>query len=157
MAVDIEMPENIVPLQDVSVDACARLYMSVFNAEPYLDSWTEQTARKRILELTGTPGFVGYTHIEDSRPVGLIMGYTRQWYNGLSFDLQDVCVDLDYQGRGIGTSLCNLLEEVLRQQGVHRIFLLTLRGGPGDIFYTKRGYHYASRTMVMVKQLEADK
>lgn len=157
MTEEIQLPEHIVSLQDASVDDCARLYMSVFNAEPYLDSWTEQTARRRILELVGTPGFVGYAHVEDGKPVGLIMGYTRQWYNGLSFDLQDVCVDLDYQGRGIGTGLCDYLEQVLIAKGVHRLFLLTLRGGPGDIFYTKRGYQYASRTMVMVKQLKPNK
>lgn len=150
------LPDHVIPLQDASVDACARLYMSVFNAEPYLDSWTEQTARKRILELVGTPGFVGYAHIEDDKPVGMIMGYTRQWYNGLSFDLQDVCVDLEYQGRGIGTGLCNHLEKVLISRGVNRAFLLTLRGGPGDIFYSKRGYQRASRTMVMVKRLGQD-
>jgi len=144
---------DIVPLEEKHIDGCADVYMTVFNSEPYYDHWTKETARQRINELRHTPGFMGYVAVDGDEVVGLIMGYKRQWYNGISFDLQDVCVLPKRQGRGIGSQLCDVLEHELAQQEVKRVFLMTLRGGPGDVFYSRRNFRQASRTIVMVKRL----
>ena len=41
----------------------AELYMSVFNAPPWNDSWSSETAHRRVSEMISTDTFIGITII----------------------------------------------------------------------------------------------
>jgi hypothetical protein len=44
---------------------CARLLVSTFNAEPWNDQWTLDTAKQELTCIMGVPGFVGFVSLDE--------------------------------------------------------------------------------------------
>jgi len=65
--------------------------------------------------------------------------------------LNEMGVQTELQGRGIGGQLLQALEE--RLGDVEQCYLSTAREGPVHRFYEKHGYHVAQRHAVMTKRL----
>ncbi|MCC6905554.1 MAG: GNAT family N-acetyltransferase [Anaerolineae bacterium] len=146
------MSLQITPLNDAHLKECAALFVSVFNAEPYNDLWTQETAYKRLHEMVHSPGFLGFVCHDAGRMVGLVVGCARQWYSGRVYELQEMCVALDAQGKGAGSQLMRVLEVELARQGVTLSYLMTRQGGPGEVFYSRKGYRVNVNTVVMLRQ-----
>ena len=53
------MAERIEPLTVDHLDECARLAVTTFNAEPWKDEWTFDTAKRELAWTMGVPGFTG--------------------------------------------------------------------------------------------------
>jgi aminoglycoside 6'-N-acetyltransferase I len=134
--------------------AAASLLVSVFNAPPWNDAWTEPAARGRLDELTLTPGYVGVALHEDKRLCGFAMGHKEQWFSGKHFHLQEICVRPDRQRHGVGTALITALQARLRD--VEQVYLLTARQSPASAFYERCGFRPARRQGVMLKRLRGD-
>jgi aminoglycoside 6'-N-acetyltransferase I len=134
------------------LDAAARLFVSVFNAAPWNDSWSRATARARLRDVVATPGFVGVGRADGDEICGFALGHTEQWFTGRHFLLQEMCVRTDLQRRGIGTELVHALQR--RLVGVEQVYLLTDRQSLAHAFYEKAGFRSARGQVVMVKALE---
>ena len=61
----------------------AELFVSVFNAEPWNDSWTIETAQIRIENMMRTPTFIGKALYVDNALIGIIWGQKEQYYNNV--------------------------------------------------------------------------
>lgn len=136
-------------LQELSM-----LFIKAFNAPPWNDQWTVETASKRLLDFINTPGFYGLAEYEDKTLVGMILGRSEQYYNGVSFQILEFCVDNTKQGRGIGKNLLNTMLNKLKEQDVQTVFLLTLRGQSTEGFYEKNGFKTDEAMIMMTKQLD---
>ncbi|HYH11426.1 MAG TPA: GNAT family N-acetyltransferase [Thermomicrobiales bacterium] len=130
------------------------LYCAVFNAAPWNDAWTVETVSVRLRDMLATPGSEGIMALEGARPVGCLLGYREQWFDGAQFYLKEMFVHPERQRRGIGASLMRELKEVVRRQGVARIYLLTERGGEAADFYRAQGFYPSQRMAMMSCQLE---
>ncbi len=53
------MTERIEPLEERHLDECAHLLVSTFNAEPWNENWTFDTAKKTLDQTLEAPGFMG--------------------------------------------------------------------------------------------------
>jgi aminoglycoside 6'-N-acetyltransferase I len=135
-----------------ALDAAACLFVSVFNAAPWNDSWSEASARARLADVVGTPGFVGVALYQDQDLCGFAIGHTEQWFTGRHFLLQEMCVRTDRQRHGIGTELLAALEP--RLVDVEQVYLLTDRHGPAHMFYERCGFRSAQRQGVMIKKTD---
>ncbi len=125
--------------------------MSVFNSEPWNEQWSATSAYQRLASLFATPGFRGVGCVEGDQLLGFAVGHAEQWFTGLHFMLNEMCVRTDLQGRGIGGQLLEALEDRLRD--VEQCYLSTRREGPAHRFYEKHGYRLARRHAVMTKRL----
>lgn len=143
---------NIRPLEERHMPAATRLYVEVFNAEPWNDRWTYSTAFTRLQNTFNTPGAFGLV-AEPDHPIGVVIGYIEQWYDGQHFYLKELFVARERQRSGIGTSLMRQLEDALKQQSVDRVYLLTETSGPAADFYAKRGYYRSPKTALMAYRL----
>ena len=146
------MAHDVRELTDADLDACADLYVSVFNSPPWSDAWTVELARSRLADIARTPGFTGLVYL-DRGIAGFVIGYSEQWFDGRHFYLKEMCVRPDVQYQGIGTRLIGTLEDVLRAAGISRIYLLTIRDGSASSFYAGRGYWISPKMALMSRRL----
>ncbi|HNW04622.1 MAG TPA: GNAT family N-acetyltransferase [Oscillospiraceae bacterium] len=128
-----------------------RLYAGAFNAAPWFDKWTEETAARRLSDLLHTPGAFGLIAEEDGAPVGMAAGCAEQYFDGVVFQLKELCVREDLRRRGIGTALMEEYEKRLRAMGIRSALLFT---SEEDLpFYRGRGYAQVDGMILLNKEL----
>jgi aminoglycoside 6'-N-acetyltransferase I len=145
------MAERIEPLREGHLDECARLFVSTFNAEPWNQRWTLETAQKKLAWTLGVPGFLGWVSLDD-RIVAFAAGYRQQEDEGEVFYLAILCVGPKAQGTGVGSRLTDHLEEQLANGGVNKVYLITHKGTPAESFYSKRGYKVSDEDIMMTHE-----
>ncbi len=114
------MAERIEALREEHLDECAHLYVSTFNAEPWNQRWTLETAQKKLAWTLGVPGFLGWVLSLGDGIVAFAAGYRQQEDEGEVFYLAILCVGPKAQGTGMGSRLTGHLEGELGKQGVKR-------------------------------------
>ena len=137
------------------LDACAPLYISVFNSEPWNDAWTLLTAAQRLRECLLTPNALGLGVYEQDNLCAFALGYHEQWFTGKHFYLKEMCVATKFQRSGIGSLLMNELKDVLQQQQTERIYLLTSRGSSAEAFYSSLGFYRSDKVGLYALRLNA--
>lgn len=140
---------KIINMQTDRLEEYAKLYVSVFNEEPWNDSWTDEKARIRIGDMMCTNTFVGKAIYEEGMLIGMIWGQREQYFDGIHFQLQEFCVRTDFQQKGYGKALLLELKEELNQIGVTNIFLITSRQESTEGYYQKRGFRTSDFMIVM--------
>jgi len=148
------MAEEIREITIEDLNECARLSMDAFNAPPWSDEWTEETARQRIAEYFHSPGFLGCASFIEGKLVAFAIGTTIQWYNGRHFYLHEVAVKPELQQRGIGTRLMAYLGEMLKKNDIRASYLLTMNNDRLKAFYERHGF-VTNEKMIMMSRKEA--
>ena len=143
------MRRQISDMTPAELDAYAALFASVFNAAPWHDAWTPETARRRIGQMMHTGTFLGKALRQDGELCGLIWGQFEQFYDGMHFQIQEFCVGTASQGQGIGSALLCALEQELSARGVVNIFLITSRGGRTEGWYGRHGFRTSDSMILM--------
>lgn len=136
------------------IEICTELFIRVFNAEPWNDNWSRERAKIYLEEYIKSPGFIGAVVELDETIKGFILGSRKSWWSGDEYFVNEFCVDLEIQRRGIGTNLLRFLEETLKNEGVQRITLLTERGIAAESFYMKNEFRVVDRLIFMYKELK---
>lgn len=142
------MDERIESFKEEHVDECASLLVATFNAEPWNDEWTLDTAKEEIIWTKNVPGFVGLVALNEG-VVAFATGYREPDDRRDVFYLKTFCVRPDAQGTGVGSRLIGHLKERLGEGGVNMIYLITHKGTPAEAFYRKNGYSVNSPDIVM--------
>ncbi len=145
------MAERIEPLREEHLDECARLFVSTFNAQPWNQSWTLETAQKKLAWTLGVPGFLGWVSLDDGI-VAFAAGYRQQEDEGEVFYLAILSVGPEAQGTGVGSRLTGHLEGELGRGGVNKVYLLTRRDTPAQAFYRKHAYKVSDEEIVMTHE-----
>ena len=135
----------------------AELFVSVFNAEPWNDSWTKETAQIRIENMMKTDTFIGKALYAGNDLKGLIWGQKKQHYNGTHFHIEEFCVKTPEQNKGFGSKLLKALEEALSEIGVSNIYLITSKGDKTEGYYSKRGFVSSDNMVLMTKHSFCEK
>src|SRR5215213_4246329 len=98
------MAEWIEGFRRYHLEECARLLVATFNAEPWNDEWTLDTAKKELTWTMGVPGFVGLVSLNEG-VVAFATGYREPDDRREVFYLKTFCVRPDAQGTGVGSRL----------------------------------------------------
>ena len=130
----------------------AELFVSVFNAEPWNDSWTKETAQIRIENMMKTDTFIGKALYADNDLKGIIWGQKEQYYDGTHFQIQEFCVKTSEQNKGYGSALLKALEKALSELGVINIYLITSKGAKTEGYYAKRGFVSSGNMVLMTNR-----
>ncbi|SFG16842.1 GNAT family N-acetyltransferase [Sporolactobacillus nakayamae] len=144
---------NYYELTTEHLDDMARLYVDAFNAPPWNDEWTVETARKRLHQMIHCEGSFGLVAYQNGKLSGLILGGKEQFYDGVMFTIKEFCVDQALHHTGIGTSLLNACEKRLNEKGIKTIILVTSRNDGTEGFYRRRGFHSIDGMVMMGKEL----
>jgi aminoglycoside 6'-N-acetyltransferase I len=145
------MAERIEAFERDHLDECARLLVSTFNAEPWNDRWTLDTAKQELTWTMKVPGFVGLVSLDDG-VVAFATGWREPDDRREVYFLKTFCVRPDAQRTGVGSRLLGHLEAHLDKRGVNAIYLGTHKGTPAENFYRKNGYNASSRAIVMTRE-----
>src|SRR5829696_1280110 len=135
------------------LDDCAHLFMTAFNAEPWNDKYTFDTARKQLAWHLRVPGCVGLISVRDGI-VAFAIGYQEPTDVGEVFHLSIFCVRPDMQRTGAGSRLLHTLEDRLRETGIRTVYLGTRKGTPAEAFYRKYGYEASAEDIEMSHELD---
>ena len=94
------------------------IFVEVFNAPPWSDKWTQETATEYIGRIVRNEYFQGLCCVEGDRVVGFLLGNYEYWYTGETFHIKELCVSGKMQHAGCGTRLIARLEGDLAARGV---------------------------------------
>lgn len=136
------------------IPAVAALYVASFNAPPWNDHWTVETASKRLTQMLRRDSAYGLLAYDEQGLCGLILGDEEQFYDGAQFQIREFCVANDRRGQGLGTQIYQELEQRLRQRGISQIVLYTLRHPAAEGFYQRVGMQTSEEIVFMQKRLE---
>ena len=121
------------------LDELAHLYVETFNAAPWNDEWTFETARKRLQQLLHSADSFGLCVYQGGQMCGAVLGVMEQYFDGPMYNLHEYWVKNEMRGKGIGSKLFTEMERCLRKRGVKNIILITARGDATEHFYHKQG------------------
>ncbi len=144
---------EIIEMRKIDLEKYVELFVSVFNTEPWNDSWTEETARIRIKNMMDTNTFIGKALIDNDNIIGMIWGQKEQYFDGIHFQIQEFCVRTNIQGKGYGTVLLDALKTSLKNDNISNIYLITSKGERTEGFYQKKGFQTSDYIIVMSQRL----
>jgi ribosomal protein S18 acetylase RimI-like enzyme len=145
---------EIVEIKTTDLKECAELYVKVFNRKPWNDLWIMDTAQQRLSDIFKTPNFIGLSYQNDGKIQGAVFGNCEQWYQGAYYNLKEMFVDPEVQGKKIGSRLVKELEERLNQFRIQSIILYTSRENGTNEFYAKNGFETMGSMEMMAKNFD---
>lgn len=132
------------------VEAILPLYIGYYNACED-GEWTDETAGKRIRQVLGMDGGWGLLLEEGGEALGFVMGYFKQYDDLVSFTLEEIVIDKDRQGAGLGTALLAETERRVKSLGAAGVELSAVNDEMHAHFYGKAGYGNAKNFVAKVK------
>jgi GNAT superfamily N-acetyltransferase len=137
-------------LSTTDLDACVALFVDVFNAPPWNESWRAEDAAQRLGDFLATPRAVGVClAASDGGLLGFALGHVERSGPDDHFLLNEMCVRTSEQRQGHGTQLLDALNE--RLGDVRQWYLLTARDSDASRFYERNGFRPAGRMGVFVR------
>ena len=127
---------------------CAEMYPAAYNAEPWNDNWTTETAAALLTCYYKTPNFIGWVARRDNIIIGCAIGNMEPYYSGNIFILKELFVAVNSQGSGVGSSLLATMKAELKKTNIKTIMLFTRR--PLFDFYIKSDFKEMEEAGTMV-------
>ncbi len=136
-----KMPEELIyeEITEDHLEELAHLYVATFNAAPWNDEWTFETARKRLQQLLHSEDSFGLCVYQGGQLCGAVLGVLEQYFDGPMYNLHEYWVKNEMRGKGIGSKLFAETEKRLLERGVKNIILFTAKGDATEHFYHKQG------------------
>jgi len=132
---------------------CVELFVQVFNAPPWNNKWTNNTAWKYLQEFSDSKQFLGYTLWDNDIIIGAVFGHLKSWYGGDEIYIDELYISPDYQRKGYGIALMDTVEKFAKENSFSSITLLTGVGSPAFSFYEKIGYKHLEHLAFMHKRV----
>ena len=136
-----------------SFSACCNLYIGVFNAPPWNDTWSIEATQRCLKDLTDNKRFVGFTLWENDILVGAVFAHEKTFYKGEEIYIDELFISPSCQRAGYGKKLMSKIEEYARENGITAITLLTAISQPAFAFYEKQGYRHLDYMTFMHKRV----
>ena len=148
------MEETLILLDESYLEQMADLFKKAFAGEPWHDDWSERTQLlEYIKEISGGYNALNYGLVRDGKLIAMALGMIRHWWEGTNYNIEELCVDPECQGQGVGTRFMNLIEEEIKKKGLHGIFLQTDDDKPAYKFYMKNGFANLETHVSLYKDL----
>lgn len=117
------------------------LFRSVFTAPPWNDDWSDEEQLDNYLKdlmCVRTPLILAL--IKEEEMIGIAIGNIRHWHSGTEYFIEELYIRTDMQKQGHGRKFLQLIEDYLKEHGLHQIFLMTERHVPAYQFYKDLGF-----------------
>ena len=123
--------------------------------DPWEEPFDEKVVRYHLMELVQNPA-VGVVHLvfDGDSPIAYLVvcfDFSLE-YQGRCAWIDELYVDREYRGKGIGTQLLDLAEDISREHSASTLHLEVSRGNRAVELYRRRGFVDHSRYL-MTKRL----
>ena len=136
-----EFKEEFIILDESYLDEMAELYKNAFAGEPWNDDWSNrEQLYEYIKEISGAYNCLNFGLKMDGKLVAMSLGMIRHWWEGTNYNIEELCVLPELQGRGMGSRFMELIENDIQTRGVVGIFLQTDNDKPAYKFYKIIGF-----------------
>lgn len=135
------------------VERYGEIYADAFSGEPWHDAWTVEDATVHVREILESPQSYGLECVVGCDVVGFILGSSMLFHYGRTFEINDLAVTPEFQGRGIGKKLLEGLLAQLRKKEIKAVHLITAAEGDLPAFYARHGFSQEHRVMLMGAEL----
>jgi len=136
------------------IEIIKELFTGVFTIEPWNDDWSNQEQLNLyLLDLIGQNNSLTYGLFENGKLIGVSMGHIKHWYSGTEYYIEELCIQTNKQGNGIGTYFLKEIEKAIKELGLVQIFLQTESTVPAYEFYQKNGFCELKEHISFVKQI----
>lgn len=130
-----------------------RIYAEAFSGEPWNDPWKPEDAAIHVKELMESRQSYGLECREGENVVGFILGTSMLFHYGRTFEINDLAVDPNYQGQGIGSMLIQHILKDIKAMGMVGVHLITANEGKLPELYGRYGFSKENRVILMGKEL----
>ena len=113
----------------------AKLMVSVYNAPPWNNKWTEETALESLSDISDFPKFFGNVIVDGNK----IIGHIKRYATESIFYIDEFFISEEYRGTGLAKELYQTSIKQLQQRGVSGAFFTTLKNSQAYNFYAKQG------------------
>ncbi len=147
-----------VELQEFSIkeiDHYVTLFLSVYEKDQWNDSSFKNT-KHYLLSIVNTPGFRGYIAYKNSMIVAVMLGFIIKRGRSDEYFVKEFFIDPVSQDEGMGSLLNNYMIEILKQENVDKVLLLTEKMIPEYEFYIKNGYKMSEDTVFMYQNIKKE-
>ena len=149
-----EVKEEFIVLDESYLDGMAELYKNAFAGEPWNDDWSDrEQLYEYIKEISGAYNCLNYGLKMDGKLVAMSIGMIRHWWEGTNYNIEELCVLPELQGRGVGSRFMNMIENDIQTRGAVGIFLQTDNDKPAYKFYRKMGFGDLGSHVSLYKRL----
>lgn len=135
------MEEEFIVLDDSYLREMAELFRKTFGSAPWNDDWSDtEQLMEYITEISHGYRALNYGIVRDGKLCAVSIGQVKHWWQGLEYYLDELFVDPDYQGQGLGSRFLKLIEEDIKKRGLAGIYLETDNDKPAYKFYQDKGF-----------------
>ena len=117
----------------------AKLMVNVYNAPPWNDKWTVETALESLNDISDFPKFFGNVIVDENKIIGGIIGHIRRYTTESTFYIDEFFISEKYRGKGLAKELYQTSIKELQQRGICGAFFTTLKNSRAYNFYLKQG------------------
>ena len=121
------------------LEELAKLMVAVYNAPPWSNKWTKETAMESISDILDFPKFFGNVIVDGNKIIGAIIGHIRRYATESTFYIDEFFISEEYRGTGLAKELYQTSIKQLKQKGISGAFFTTLKNSRAYYFYVKEG------------------
>ncbi len=129
------------------------IYAAAFSGEPWNDPWKPEEAVTHVKEVLEMSRSYGLEYTVEGNVAGFILGSSKLFCYGRTFEIDALVVDPSYQRRGIAKILLERCLVDLKEQGIADVLLITAGEGILPAFYEKFGFKKDKEVVLMGRTL----
>lgn len=115
--------------------------------------WTHETTYKRIHQVWSREDSLCMILEQGGEVVGFVMGYFEQYDDIQAYDLVEIVIAHEHQGKGIGTQFMEMIEVKVKEMGGAMIQLQAVNDDMHNNFYGKLDYQNCKNLVLKSKWL----
>ena len=139
-------------MAETDIDLVIPMYNAHYNGYEN-GEWTHETTYKRIHQVWSREDSLCMILGLGSEVIGFVMGYFEQYDDIQAYDLVEIVIAHEHQGKGIGTQFMGLIEDKVRELGGAMIQLQAVNDDMHNSFYGKLNYQNCNNLVLKSKWL----
>lgn len=134
------LPINFRKITSEDYNHCAENLVAAYAGPPWYNKWTKEEALLRIQATMSGFNSRGYVIEINNKIIAMSIGRIDYYFSNMN----QFCIDVfnvipSHQGFGVGKQLINSVTNLMKDEEIHRIFLVT--GGESAVkFYQKNSF-----------------
>ena len=139
-------------MAESDIDLVVPLYIEHYNTHEG-GAWTQETTYKRIHQVWSREDSLCMILKQGGEVIGFVMGYFEQYDDIQAYDLVEIVIAHEHQGKGIGTQFMGLIEAKVKKLGGAMIQLQAVNDDMHSRFYGKLNYQNCNNLVLKSKWL----
>jgi ribosomal protein S18 acetylase RimI-like enzyme len=138
-------------IRKTDLPACGEILEKAYGRPLYNEVFKDSNARLYIEGKYKSCKEDSFVAVDDNKVVAFIFLKISTWSEGLQAVLEEIAVDPDFQGSGIGKKLMEYAHNYLRSLNIKSVMLWAKKDSRLIKFYEEKGYFLADDFVVMFK------